>query len=264
MLLEGNFMADTKEKIKTCFIITPIGAVGSAIRRKIDGVIEEVIEPVLGELGYETVVSHKISESGSMTNAIIKNVYESDLVIANLTGNNPNVMYEVALRHASAKPIIHMTENISELPFDVNDQRTIAYTDDMAGARQLKEDLKRMIQSIKFDEPVANPVTIALEKKNLVKIPESTSKDLSNILFQLQDDMNMLKKDVSTIREYKDRRNETSEPLSVRKARMQVEQERAYLESQKRELLQLIMDIEKLDGKERTLLLDQLQKALSA
>lgn len=194
-------MAEERENCKTCFIITPIGANGSPIRRKIDGVIEEVIEPVLSKLGYEVIVSHKISESGSMTNAIIKGVYESDLVIANLTGNNPNVMYEVALRHASAKPIIHITENITELPFDINDQRTIQYTDDMAGACQLKEDLKRMIQHIKFDEPVVNPVTLALEKKNLVNIPESASKDFGDMLFQLHDDMKQIKKEMSSIKD---------------------------------------------------------------
>lgn len=195
-------MANTKEKRKSCFIITPIGANGSVIRRKIDGLIEEVIQPVLDKLCYDMIVSHKISESGSMTNAIIKGVYESDLVIANLTGNNPNVMYEVALRHASAKPIIHITENIGELPFDINDQRTIEYTDDMAGARKLKDDLEIMISNIRFGEPVENPVTCALEKRDLVNIPEGTSsKDFSELLYQLKDDMKQIKKEMSSIKD---------------------------------------------------------------
>lgn len=194
-------MAEKKDvNMKSCFIITPIGANGSAIRRKIDGVIDEVIEPVLTELGYELIVSHRISDSGLMTNKIIKGVYESDLVIANLTGNNPNVMYEVALRHASAKPIIHITENIGELPFDINDQRTIEYMDDMAGAFKLKDDLKMMINNIRLDEAVENPVTCALEKRNLVNIPEGTSsKDFSETLLQLHDDMKQLKKEISLI-----------------------------------------------------------------
>ena len=186
---------------KSCFIITPIGNSNSAIRRKIDGLIEEVIEPVLKELKYDVIVSHRISESGSMTNAIIKGVYESDLVIANLTGNNPNVMYEVALRHASAKPIIHITENINDLPFDINDQRTIEYTDDMAGAHKLKDDLRNMISNIDFSKLVDNPVTIALEKRNLVNIPEgTTAKDFSDVLYQIKDDINMLKRDVTSLR----------------------------------------------------------------
>lgn len=194
-------MSNTEKKKKTCFIITPIGGSGTPIRRKIDGIINEVIEPVLNELGYKVEVSHRINDSGSVTNTIIKKVYESDLVIANLTGNNPNVMYEVALRHASAKPIIHITENISDLPFDINDQRTITYTDDMAGAYQLKEDLKGMIDGVEFDKPATNPITLALEEKNLINVPESASKDFGDLLFQLHDDMKQLKKEIVTVKE---------------------------------------------------------------
>ena len=125
-----------EESDKKCFVITPIGPANSSIRRKVDGLIDEVIEPVMKELKYKVEVSHRISESGTMTAAIIQRVYQSDLVIANLTGNNPNVMYEVALRHAAGKAIIHIAEDVSALPFDVNDQRTIQYTDDMSGAKE--------------------------------------------------------------------------------------------------------------------------------
>ena len=193
---------------KSCFIITPIGNSNSAIRRKIDGLIEEVIEPVLKELKYDVIVSHRISESGSMTNAIIKGVYESDLVIANLTGNNPNVMYEVALRHASAKPIIHITENINDLPFDINDQRTIEYTDDMAGAHKLKDDLRNMINKVDYNKPVDNPVTLALEKRDLVNIPEGTSsKEFSEVLYQMKDDIKQINRDLTLLK----KRNNTED-----------------------------------------------------
>lgn len=204
-------MTNIKDK-KTCFIITPIGNVGSTIRRKTDGIIEEVIEPILNELNYEVVVSHRIDESGSVTNAIIRGVYESDLVIANLTGNNPNVMYEVALRHASAKPIIHISEKVSELPFDINDQRTIEYTDDMAGACQLKDDLRKKIQSIKYDEMVENPITAALAKKNLVNIPKEDFVDIADLLTNMQDEMQSIRREMSSLKTKKSaKKSETIE-----------------------------------------------------
>lgn len=188
-----------EKKERTCFIITPIGECGSAIRRKIDGLIDEVITPVLDEFGFEIAVSHRINESGSVTNSIIRNIYESDLVIANLTNNNPNVMYEVAIRHASAKPIIHITENIATLPFDINDQRTIEYVDDIAGAIKLKNDLRSMIEGVDYENLSANPITDALEKKNLINIPKERSQDLGEMIFQLQDDMKSLKRSVAVI-----------------------------------------------------------------
>nr|DAJ23530.1 MAG TPA: CMP/hydroxymethyl CMP hydrolase [Caudoviricetes sp.] len=181
---------------KKCFIITPIGSASSSIRRKVDGLIDEVIEPVMNELGYDVEVSHRISESGTMTAAIIQRVYNSELVIANLTGNNPNVMYEVALRHASAKPIIHITENVAELPFDVNDQRTIQYADDMFGAKELKETLKKMVESIDFRTPSNNPVTDALGKRDVVNVPQEQKVDLADMLSEIMSELNEVKMEI--------------------------------------------------------------------
>jgi len=184
-------------QMKKCFVITPIGKSDSITRRKIDGLIKEVIRPVVGGLGFEVIVSHEINESGTMTSRIIKEIYNCELVIANLTGNNPNVMYEVALRHASSKPIIHITENISELPFDINDQRTIEYTDDMWGTSDLKERLQLMIQSIEFNKPASNPITEALEKKDLLNIPTGTSIDFETFMLGIKDDIKMMRKELN-------------------------------------------------------------------
>lgn len=97
-------MADTKDK-KVCFVITPIGDNNSDIRRHIDGIIEQAIEPALGEK-YEIVAAHKKYEIGSINDRVIKSVLEADLVVANLTDTNPNVMYELAIRHSFGKPAI--------------------------------------------------------------------------------------------------------------------------------------------------------------
>ena len=186
-----------EESDKKCFVITPIGPANSSIRRKVDGLIDEVIEPVMKELKYKVEVSHRISESGTMTAAIIQRVYQSDLVIANLTGNNPNVMYEVALRHAAGKAIIHIAEDVSALPFDVNDQRTIQYTDDMSGAKELKQKLYEMVRNINLAVTVSNPIMDALTKQNLVNIPQEKSLELSDALLAIKSELSDLKKQVS-------------------------------------------------------------------
>lgn len=93
----------TEPKAK-CFIITPIGDDNDPIRRHIDGVIDAAIIPALSEK-YEIVVAHRIYEPGSITKQIISEIYEDQLVIANITNRNPNVMYELALRHAIGNPL---------------------------------------------------------------------------------------------------------------------------------------------------------------
>lgn len=164
-----------KTKKKTCFIITPVGDNNSEIRRHIDGVIKEVILPVLENLGFEK--SDPIYETcitGSLVKKIIKSVYDSDLVIANLTTQNPNVMYEVALRHAAGKPIIHITSEIKNLPFDINSYNTIEYKNDMLGAIDLKNKLIKSIEQIDFDNPnISNPIIDNLGERVITEIPKS-------------------------------------------------------------------------------------------
>ena len=121
-----------------CFIITPIGDDTDPIRRHIEGVIDAAITPALGE-EYDIVVAHKIGEPGSITKQVIDKVYHSKLVIANLTNRNPNVMYELALRHATGKPVIMIAERGTPLPSDIIMQRTIFYYNDAKGVLELRD-----------------------------------------------------------------------------------------------------------------------------
>ena len=118
---------------KRCFIITPIGNDNDSIRRHIDGIIDAAIKPAL-EPDYEVVAAHKITETGTITKQIIKEIYQNELAIANLTGNNPNVMYELAIRYCLGKPVLTIAEKGTSLPFDVMPERTIFYINDPKGS----------------------------------------------------------------------------------------------------------------------------------
>lgn len=133
-----------------CFVVTPIGSEGDPIRRHIDGVIKAAIKPVLEADGYQVIAAHTMSESGTIDKQIFKELYEDKLVIANLTQNNPNVMYEQAARHCFGKPVIIIAEEGSVLPFDILRERTIFYINDAQGILDLRERLQRAVESIKF------------------------------------------------------------------------------------------------------------------
>ena len=136
---------------KKCFIITPIGDETEPIRRHIEGIIDAAIKPALGDK-YSVIVAHEIAEPGSITKQIIDEIYNDDLVIANLTGKNPNVMYELALRHAIAKPAIMIAEKGTALPSDIIMQRTIFYHNDAKGTLELKKMLVDAEATIKLGE----------------------------------------------------------------------------------------------------------------
>lgn len=157
ILTTCKFQKRTNMRSKTCFIVTPIGAEQSETRRRADGVIEEVITPILNRKGFEPIVPHKMSDPGAIDIQVIKHILESDLVIVNLTGLNSNVMYELAVRHSFGKPVVCIAEDGTPRPFDVQSQRILYYKNDMLGATELKEKLPEYIDEALKKNPL-NPI----------------------------------------------------------------------------------------------------------
>jgi len=168
-MADENIESTQNEK-KKCFIITPIGKENDPIRRHINGVIDAAIKPVF-ESKYDIIVSHKISQSGSINKQIISNVYEDELAIANLTSLNANVMYELAFRHSLKKPVITIMREGEQLPFDVAGDRTIFYKEDFQGLLDLQNELKKRLESMeKYPDKIDNPIYEALNNIETEKI----------------------------------------------------------------------------------------------
>lgn len=157
---------------KKVFIVTPIGGDNTEIRRAAEGVIDAVIIPTLVEEGFKEEnisVAHRISTAGSINKQLITRIIEDDLVITNLTKLNPNVMYELAIRHAVRKPVIQICEHGTTLPFDIIDERTIFYTNDMQGVIDLAKGLSKYIVDALQDNKPDNPIYRAIESEAIIK-----------------------------------------------------------------------------------------------
>ena len=152
---------------KSCFVVTPIGDENTAIRRHIGGIIDQAIIPAIGG-EFEIKVAHREYEIGSINDRVIQNVYDSDLVVANLTGLNPNVMFEIAIRYSFGKPAIVIAEKGTKLPFDIVDENTIFYINDPTGAAELKENVKKFVEKIDWTKCEYGPVFSAI--KNIAVI----------------------------------------------------------------------------------------------
>lgn len=138
--------------MKKCFIVCPIGDEGSETRKRSDKMLRHVITPVCKECGFEPTRIDQENKNGSITDGILKHLNEDDLVIADLTENNPNAFYEIGYRAALKKPAVHLMAKDSSIPFDVSAIRSFSYDlADLDSVEELKERLIQTIKSIDFD-----------------------------------------------------------------------------------------------------------------
>jgi len=87
---------------KVCFFITPIGSANSPERKRADNIQKYILNDVLFKR-FSIFRADELPFPGSISHQVIKWLYNADLVIADLTGDNPNVIYELAVRHSFNK-----------------------------------------------------------------------------------------------------------------------------------------------------------------
>jgi len=136
----------------SCFVISPIGAPDSEIRNLADDVLDYLIIPALRNCGFSTeniIRADRLYSPGSINSDIIALIRSSDLCIIDVTGMNPNVMYECGMRHGYGKPYIMMARVGESLPFDISGLRTIQYDlTSLKKARESQDILERFVNGI--------------------------------------------------------------------------------------------------------------------
>lgn len=161
---------DDPSKWPICFVVSPIGNPGTPGRHRADLFLKFIVEPVLAELRYRPLRADMIAAGGLVTSQIVRHLVEAPLVIADLTDHNPNVMYELAIRHAAQKPFVQLIDKNQTIPFDVGQQRTIFFDiTDLLSVDNCKNDLKRHIEEATKPgaDPVETPVRRLIEIGNL-------------------------------------------------------------------------------------------------
>lgn len=117
--------AAIRDFAKTCFVIAPIGKEGTEQRKHSDMILESFIRRALEQTQLEVVRADKIGDPGMISEQVINYLLHSGLVIADLSFHNPNVFYELAIRHMIGKPTVHLIRKADPIPFDLKDFRTI-------------------------------------------------------------------------------------------------------------------------------------------
>jgi hypothetical protein len=115
----------TVEWDRICFYISPIGQDDTEQRQHADLFLGSIVEPALEKFKLTVVRADKIGKPGMITAQIIEHVLRSKLVIADLSYHNPNVFYELCLRHVCRLPTVQIIRKVDKIPFDLDQFRTI-------------------------------------------------------------------------------------------------------------------------------------------
>nr|WP_321360059.1 hypothetical protein [uncultured Hyphomonas sp.] len=174
---------------KKCFVISPIGEEGSDTRKRADQVLKHILTPAAESLGYETVRADTIDKPGLITSQVIQHIVSDDLVIADLTERNPNVFYELAIRHAIRKPLVQVIQKGEKIPFDVAGLRTISIDHtDLDAAANAKTEIARQIETLeKEPEELETPISVSLDLQALRQSENPDDRSIAAILGDIAD-----------------------------------------------------------------------------
>ncbi len=206
---EENQQAEgTKEKLKTqtkktkhkdiCFVIMPFGGWG-------DDYYGTIYIPAIEAGGMEAHRADDLFRPSTIVNDIWSYTKKAKLLLADLTGKNSNVFYELGLAHALAKPVILVAESMEEIPFDLRSLRVITYDkNDPEWGKILRDKLEASITEV-LKSPIAAVLPAFLEVKE--GTPKVTPHEKE--LIEIKQELDLLRREV--------RSSGRSEPVEVRR-----------------------------------------------
>ena len=142
LIIEPIFSGrDSRVKSDQIFMIMPFTEQWS------NRIWSKLLLPQFKDLGLEAIRADDLYGRDIMED-IWQGILKSRIVVADITGRNPNVFYELGIAHTLGKQVILLTQNADDIPFDLNRYRHIIYEDNLDGYENLKSQLAATIRDI--------------------------------------------------------------------------------------------------------------------
>jgi len=132
-----------------CFAIMPFGE-REATRSKgfFDEVLRALIAPAGRDAGFEVLTANR-DGSDVIHATIVNQLLDADLVVADLTENNPNVLFELGLRIAEDKPVALIRAKGTAAIFDVDNMLRVFEYDPNLWSSSIDHDRPRLTDHVK-------------------------------------------------------------------------------------------------------------------
>lgn len=138
-----------------CFVLMPF-------RPDLDEIYRKILKPTLegDALGMRCVRADEIFTDKPIISDIWEHIQRAELIVAELTGRNPNVFYELGLSHAVRKRVVLITQTLDDVPFDLKHRRVIIYKHTLEGAEDLAADLTTAVQALRSTDDSEQPPAV--------------------------------------------------------------------------------------------------------
>lgn len=109
--------------------------------------VYEAIKSACERQCFDTLRVDQIYGPTPIIDGVFSTIAQSKLVISDLTGRNPNVLYETGIAHALNREVIMIVQNSEDVPFDLGHIRYVQYLPNKEGLAKLTEDLSVSIRA---------------------------------------------------------------------------------------------------------------------
>jgi chromatin remodeling complex protein RSC6 len=171
-----------------CFVIMPYGD-------WFDEYFNEIYYQAIWNAGMTPRRADDLYRPSNIVQDIWAYTKQAKIILADLSGKNPNVLYELGLAHALAKPAILVSQTIEDIPFDLRNLRIIIY--DKNDSNWGKILMKKITNAIK--ETIASPketIPTAFLETSSVNKTRVTPREKE--ILELREDLELLKKEMRT------------------------------------------------------------------
>lgn len=179
------------EKIKdSCFVIMPFGSY-------YDTYYDEIYKPAIEKCDLIPTKADDIYRPGTIVQDIWNYTKQAKIVLADLTGKNPNVFYELGLAHSLAKPAILISNTMDDVPFDLRALRVITYDKNQPNwGVSLNSTIQKSIKET-IKSPISSVLPAFINSRDMEKTTISISE---RDFLELKKDLELLKHELMRVR----------------------------------------------------------------
>jgi O-acetyl-ADP-ribose deacetylase (regulator of RNase III) len=165
---------------KKCFVIMPFGEKKDLDGKPInfDKIYTDFIKSAVTELGIECIRCDEIGETGWIHSKMFKHIFDADVAVVDITSLNPNVFYELGIRHALNKYVtVLIRKTGTPTPFNIQGFQIMEYNPENAesilkGRQKICEFIQNGLASRAVDSPVyevLDDLTVEIRSRKLSK-----------------------------------------------------------------------------------------------